>query len=67
MVGTIIGADQVNPHDVLAINASSAALMLEHLGELDAARRLARAVADFDGDVTSLGTDGVTKQLQESL
>src|SRR5271168_4294216 len=28
VVGTIIGADQVNPHDVLAINASSAALML---------------------------------------
>jgi isocitrate/isopropylmalate dehydrogenase len=46
---------------------SSAALMLEHLGEHDAARRVARAVADFDGDVTSLGTDGVTKQLQESL
>src|SRR5271169_4271114 len=28
VVGTIVGADQVNPHDVLAINASSAALML---------------------------------------
>ena len=28
MVGTIFGADQVNPHDVLAINAASAALML---------------------------------------
>ena len=28
VVGTIFGADQVNPHDVLAINASSAALML---------------------------------------
>ena len=28
VVGTIIGADQVNPHDVLAINAASAALML---------------------------------------
>ena len=28
IVGTIVGADQVNPHDVLAINASSAALML---------------------------------------
>src|SRR5450631_4752116 len=28
IVGTIFGADQVNPHDVLAINASSAALML---------------------------------------
>jgi polyribonucleotide nucleotidyltransferase len=28
VVGTVFGADQVNPHDVLAINASSAALML---------------------------------------
>ncbi len=28
IVGTIFGADQINPHDVLAINASSAALML---------------------------------------
>jgi len=28
VVGTILGADQQNPHDVLAINASSAALML---------------------------------------
>ncbi|HEX3333157.1 MAG TPA: polyribonucleotide nucleotidyltransferase [Acidimicrobiales bacterium] len=28
IVGTIVGADQSNPHDVLAINAASAALML---------------------------------------
>ena len=28
VVGTIFGADQVNPHDVLAINGASAALML---------------------------------------
>jgi polyribonucleotide nucleotidyltransferase len=28
VVGTIFGADQANPHDVLAINAASAALML---------------------------------------
>ena len=28
VVGTILGADQVNPHDVLAINAASAALTL---------------------------------------
>jgi polyribonucleotide nucleotidyltransferase len=28
VVGTIIGADQENPHDVLSINAASAALML---------------------------------------
>ncbi|MEW6152959.1 MAG: polyribonucleotide nucleotidyltransferase [Actinomycetota bacterium] len=28
VVGTILGADQENPHDVLAINAASAALMI---------------------------------------
>jgi len=28
VVGTVFGADQVNPHDIIAINASSAALML---------------------------------------
>src|SRR5207237_6846355 len=28
VVGTIMGADQENPHDVIAINAASAALML---------------------------------------
>ncbi|HZQ58643.1 MAG TPA: polyribonucleotide nucleotidyltransferase [Acidimicrobiales bacterium] len=28
VVGTILGADQVNPHDVIAINGASAALML---------------------------------------
>ena len=28
MVGTILGADLVNPHDVVAINGASAALML---------------------------------------
>ena len=28
--------------------------MLEHLGEEDAARRIARAVADFEGDVAVL-------------
>jgi polyribonucleotide nucleotidyltransferase len=28
IVGTVFGADQVNPHDVLAINAASAALMI---------------------------------------
>jgi 3-isopropylmalate dehydrogenase len=59
----IAGTKQANP--LAAV--SSAALMLEHLGEEDAARRIARAVADFEGDVAALGTDGVTKQLQESL
>jgi polyribonucleotide nucleotidyltransferase len=28
IVGTVLGADQVNPHDVLAINTASAALMI---------------------------------------
>jgi hypothetical protein len=41
--------------------------MLEHLGEDDAARRIASAVADFDGDVAALGTDGITKNLSERL
>jgi 3-isopropylmalate dehydrogenase len=55
----IAGTGRANP--LAAV--SSAALMLEHLGELEAARRVARAVADFDGDVDALGTDGVTKHL----
>jgi len=61
-------------HDIAGLNranplaaVSSAALMLEHLGESTAASRVARAVADFEGDVAVLGTDGVSQQLQESL
>ncbi|HEX8780858.1 MAG TPA: polyribonucleotide nucleotidyltransferase, partial [Nocardioides sp.] len=41
VVATIIGADQVNPHDVIAINGASAALMLSGLpfdGPLGAVR-----------------------------
>jgi polyribonucleotide nucleotidyltransferase len=41
VVGTIMGADQENPHDVLAINAASAALMLSGIpfeGPLGAVR-----------------------------
>ncbi len=49
VVGTIFGADQVNPHDVLAINASSAALMLSGI--------------PFDGPIGAVrvaySTDGV--------
>jgi 3-isopropylmalate dehydrogenase len=59
----IAGTGKANP--LAAV--SSAVLMLEHLGEVDAASRVARAVADFDGDVAALGTQGVTKQLQERL
>ena len=59
----IVGTGRANP--LAAV--SSAALMLEHLGESEAARRLARAVADFDGDVATLGTAGITAQLIERL
>ena len=59
----IAGTGRANP--LAAI--SSAALMLEHLGEVDAAWRVARAVLDFEGDVAVLGTPGVTKQIQERL
>jgi hypothetical protein len=41
--------------------------MLEHLGEFEAATRIARVVQDFDGDVAALGTRGVTDQLIERL
>jgi 3-isopropylmalate dehydrogenase len=59
----IVGTGMANP--LAAV--SSAVLMLEHLGEVEAAQRIARAVRDFDGDVAVLGTSGVTKQLQERL
>ena len=55
----IAGTGKANP--LAAV--SSAVLMLEHLDEVEAAQRIARAVADFEGDVTALGTDGVTKNL----
>ncbi len=59
----LVGTGLANP--LAAV--SSAALMLEHLGEVDAARRITRVVKDFEGDVTTLGTLGVTKQLLERL
>jgi len=55
----IVGTGKANP--LAAV--SSAVLMLEHLDELTAAQRIARAVADFEGDVAVLGTEGVTKDL----
>ena len=55
----IVGTGKANP--LAAV--SSAVLMLEHLDEVEAARRIAQAVADFDGDVAVLGTDGVAKNL----
>jgi 3-isopropylmalate dehydrogenase len=59
----IVGTGRANP--LAAI--SSVALMLEFLGEGDAARRVSRAVADFEGDVVSLGTAGVTQRIVERL
>lgn len=55
----IAGTGSANPLAAIA----SAGLMLEHLGELDAARRVATAVADFTGDAHVLGTTGVTNEL----
>jgi len=55
----IAGTGKANP--LAAV--SSAVLMLEHLDEVMAAQRIARAVADFEGDVAVLGTLGVTKHL----
>ncbi|MGD0054745.1 MAG: 3-isopropylmalate dehydrogenase [Acidimicrobiales bacterium] len=59
----IVGLGRANP--LAAV--SSAVLMLEHLGEDEAAQRIARAVRGFDGDVTALGTQGVTNQLKDRL
>ena len=59
----IAGSGRANP--LAAV--SSAVLMLEHLGEMDAAARIARAVADFSGDPVALGTAGITQQLLERL
>jgi 3-isopropylmalate dehydrogenase len=59
----IAGNGRANP--LAAV--SSAVLMLEHLGEDEAASRIARAVQEFNGDVSTLGTEGITKQLIERL
>ncbi len=54
----IAGTGRANP--LAAV--SSAVLMLEHLGEDAAASRIARAVQDFEGDVT-LGTASITQEI----
>jgi len=59
----IVGLNKANP--LAAV--SSAVLMLEHLGEADAAARVAAAVRDFDGDAAVLGTTGITTNLLERL
>jgi 3-isopropylmalate dehydrogenase len=55
----IVGTNRANP---LAAIISSV-LMLEHLGENEAALRIRTAVADFDGDTVVLGTTGITKEI----
>ena len=59
----IAGTGRANP--LAAV--SSAALMLEHLGEGEASARVAAAVAEFSGDVKTLGTRGVTDELLRRL
>jgi len=59
----IVGLNKANP--LAAV--SSAVLMLEHLGETEAARKVDAAVRDFNGDTAVLGTDGILKQLLGSL
>lgn len=59
----IAGTGRANP--LAAV--SSAVLMLEHLGETEAAARISGAVLDFEGDVADLGTEGVVRQLLERL
>jgi 3-isopropylmalate dehydrogenase len=55
----IVGKNLANP--LAAV--SSAILMLEHLGEVEAATRITKVVQAFNGDVASLGTSEITKQL----
>jgi 3-isopropylmalate dehydrogenase len=59
----IVGTNKANP--LAAV--SSAVLMLEHVGEDIAAAKIAAAVANFDGDIATLGTTGITKQLTEMI
>ena len=54
----IVGTGRANP--LAAV--SSAVLMLEHLGEHQAASRIDQAVADFSGD-DALGTSAITQYL----
>jgi 3-isopropylmalate dehydrogenase len=59
----IAGTNRANPLAAVI----SATLMLEHLGETEAAGRIRAAVADFDGDVATLGTSGITQELLRRL
>jgi 3-isopropylmalate dehydrogenase len=59
----IVGTGKANP--LAAV--SSAALMLEHLGESDAARRVSGAVTNFNDDASALGTAAVLERIKERL
>lgn len=59
----IVGQNKANP----LATVSSAVLMLEHLGETQAAARIGAAVARFSGDAAALGTSGITQQLIEDM
>jgi len=59
----IVGQNKANP--LAAI--SSAVLLLEHLGETEAAARIDAAVRNFEGDPSALGTSGITTYIQERL
>jgi 3-isopropylmalate dehydrogenase len=59
----IAGTGRANP--LAAI--SSVALLVEFLGERDAAARIARAVQDFEGDVATMGTIAITEAVRERL
>jgi 3-isopropylmalate dehydrogenase len=59
----IVGQNKANP--LAAV--SSAVLLLEHLDEFEAARRIDAAVRDFTGDPVALGTTGITTALKENI
>lgn len=59
----IAGQNKANP--LAAV--SSAVLMLEHLGEVEVATKLAKVVRDFDMDNSTLTTSGVVEVLKERL
>ncbi|MFN2607265.1 MAG: polyribonucleotide nucleotidyltransferase [Acidimicrobiales bacterium] len=66
VVGTILGADQENPHDVLAINAASAALMLSGIpfeGPIGAVRIGYSTDGTWLPDVTYQEGDAATFEL----
>src|SRR6202043_505545 len=66
VIATILGADQANPHDVLAINAASAALMLSAIpfqGPLGAVRIACSTEGEWIPYPTYQGGDASTFEL----